>query len=230
MAEQLKHIAIDLNNRGVHLVRDGALDGAIFSFAKGLDLMKALLKTPKVCRVYQAAAAAAGDDDSVSSDDNGLAFLETYCHSDISHHLPEPSYVYCSPIEIPRASGTHPLKLSLWMVFNLGLAHHLNGIRESDISQLEKALRLYECVYRIRHEEDVDLAVVHAMALTNNLGHIHLALRNSQKSEKCFEQLLATLIYFVEGNNGDGIEMGNLNGFFCNATTLSMKKRSAPAA
>lgn len=240
-----RKIAIGHNNNGVRLLRTGDLPGAILEVAKGLDMMKSIMENPATVEMdTQQHNDNVDHDDSdsmVQTEEEGLslAFLETSCcegSSDgaMDYQQHQPSYVFCSPIEISAEFSSLPtLKLSLLMVFNLALAHHLHGIHSSDYVQLEKALRLYECVYRISHEEEVHLSVLHAMALTNNMGHVHLNLHDTHKSQKCFEQLLATLIYFVEvSGDGDNSkkEMESLQGFFSNATGLSMPKGSAPAA
>mmetsp|Transcript_8730 Transcript_8730/g.15897 ORF Transcript_8730/g.15897 Transcript_8730/m.15897 type:complete len:229 (+) Transcript_8730:148-834(+) len=228
MAQHIRNAAIELNNNGVQLLKAGDLNAAIYTVAKGLDMMKTIMENPQNVETHSSTDE--DDENMLNEDDLKLAFMETSCDNHGMCHQ-QPSYVFCSPIEIPAdATGLLPLKVSLLMVFNLALAHHLNGIKTSDCDQLEKALRLYECVYRISHEENVDLSVLHAMALTNNLGHIHLILQDTQKSQKCFEQLLATLIYFVEVSENNSDEIENLKGFFSNATGLSMTKCTAPAA
>jgi hypothetical protein len=229
----IRSTAIDHNNRGVRLLRSGDFTTAIFRVAQGLDMMKTIMENPT--QMDSETRWEEGQQDNYESavidEDLNLAFLETTCGDSVAIcYQQESSYVFCSPIQIPTNTSIPPLKISLWMVFNLALAHHLNGIQTSDCDHLEKALRLYECVYRISHEEGVDLSVLHAMALTNNLGHVHLILQDTQKSQKCFEQLLATLIYFVEVSDGNTREIKSLKGFFSNATGLSRTKMSAPAA
>jgi tetratricopeptide (TPR) repeat protein len=234
MAQQPQHIrnsAIELNNRGVQLLRNGDLPEAICVIAQGLDMMKTILESPRTVET-QTESVVDEDFDGMIVEDLNLSFMETSCdHINSLYYQQQQSYVFCSPTEIPSDAALPSLKVSLLMVFNLALAHHLNGIQVSDYDQLEKALRLYECVYRISHEEEVDLSVLHAMALTNNLGHIHLILEDTQKSQKCFEQLLATLIYYVEVSDGQNErEIESMKGFFSNATGLSMIKSTAPAA
>ncbi|KAG7361768.1 hypothetical protein IV203_036869 [Nitzschia inconspicua] len=228
---ETRKAAIECNNEGVRLLRSGDLGGAIIRLAKGLDIIKNLLEgySPMEMEILGPEGESVDIDTSADMD---LSFLETSNEDSVTTacYQQQPSYVFCSPIEISTETALRHLKISLLMVFNLALAHHLNGIQTSDRDQLEKALRLYECAYCISHEEEVDLSVLHAMALTNNLGHIHLVLHDTQKSQKCFEQLLATLIYFVEVSDGDNKEIENLKGFFSNATGLSMIKASAPAA
>ena len=226
--QKIRSNAIASNNRGVKLLKAGDLTGAICTLAQGLDSMKCIMEEPG----FEGETIDSGDDMDVEEEPS-LSFMETCCDTSVSpcHPQPdEPSYVFCSPIELKTNTTIPSLKISLFIIFNLGLTHHLNGIRTSDREQLEKALRLYECVYRISHEEDVDLSVLHAMALTNNLGHVHLILKDTHKSQKCFEQLLATLIYFVEVSDGNTKEIESLKGFFVNATNLSMVKQSAAAA
>ncbi|KAL3916234.1 MAG: hypothetical protein SGILL_005272 [Bacillariaceae sp.] len=214
------------------MLRSGDLVGAIISLAKGLDTMKYVMENPGLDT--DLSSSSQEDVGMDVEEETNLDFMKTSGNatsaSSCCQQADDSSYVFCSPIEIRPAASTPSLKVSLFIIFNLALAHHLNGIRQSDRDQLEKALKLYECVYRISHEEEVDLSVLHAMALTNNLGHVHLILKDTLKSQKCFEQLLATLIYFVEVSDGERKEIENLNGFFSNATGLSMKKEGAAAA
>jgi tetratricopeptide (TPR) repeat protein len=228
--QAIRRAAIADNNEGVRLLREGDLASAILKIARGLEMMKAILEEPADIRIDVHSEEVS--DELLSVEDLNLAFMETSFGdaAAASCYQQQSSYVFCSPIEIPIETSLLPLKISLLMVFNLALAHHLNGIQTSNCDHLEKALRLYECVYRISQEEEVGLSVLHAMALTNNLGHVHLVLRDTFKSQKCFEQLLATLIYFVEVSDGDSNEIKSLMGFFSNATGFSMKKSSAPAA
>jgi hypothetical protein len=228
----IRSMAIEHNNNGVRLLRSGDFSGAVFRVSQGLDMIKTIMENPTQMDSERRLEEEHQHNDSIIFEDLNLAFLETTCDdsSSLCHQQESKSYVFCSPIQIPTETAIPALKLALWMVFNLALAHHLDGIQSSDCDHLDKALRLYECVYRISHEEGVDLSVLHAMALTNNLGHVHLVLKDTLKSQKCFEQLLATLIYFVEVSDGNTKEIENLTGFFSNATGLSMTKMSAPAA
>jgi hypothetical protein len=226
----IRSMAVEHNNRGVRLLRSGDFINATVRVTQGLDMMKTIMENPTQIDSETRWEQQEQQDHEIHEDLN-LAFIETTCGDSAAIcHQQDSSYVFCSPIQIPTDTTFSPLKISLWMVFNLALAHHLHGIQSSDCDHLEKALRLYECVYRISNEEDVDLSVLHAMALTNNLGHVHLILKDTQKSQKCFQQLLATLIYFVEVSDGNTSEIESLKGFFSNATGLSMTKMSAPAA
>ena len=225
--QKIRSKAIASNNRGVQLLKAGDLTGAIYALAQGLDSMKSIMEDPGFQAAAENSDSSSSDCMDLDQEEPSLAFMETCCDASVSPCHPqaeEPSYVFCSPIELKTSTAIPSLKISLFIIFNLVLTHHLNGIRQSDREQLEKALRLYECVYRISHEEDVDLSVLHAMALTNNLGHVHLILKDTHKSQKCFEQLLATLIYFVEVSDGNTKEIESLKGFFSNATSLSMVK------
>jgi hypothetical protein len=225
----LRNHAISCNNLGVNLLKSGDLTGAITALVNGLDSMKHVMENP----CLDVETPEQDHMDCVHTEDDNLSFMETSCDTSSSPCQPqadESSYVFCSPIAIKTATTIPSLKIALFVIFNLALAHHLNGIHQSEREQLEKALRLYECVYRISHEEEVDLSVLHAMALTNNLGHVHLVLKDTHKSQKCFEQLLATLIYFVEVSDGDSKQIDNLKAFFTNATNLAMVKQAAAAA
>ena len=152
----------------------------------------------------------------------------TFLYEDLS--ASKSSYIFCSPVSITEASpNISALKVSVILIFNLALSHHLFAVERQCPGEFLKAQRLYELVHQIQKQEDLELCVLHNMALANNLGHVHQSLNNAQKSRMCFEHLLATLMYFVEGGDGDKVE--HLQGFFRNAAPLILGDISlAPAA
>jgi tetratricopeptide (TPR) repeat protein len=231
MLEKTCRRAIRLNNRGVRFLRKGLFEDASEIIVKGLELVKTAMRETEE-----------NDEQICSSDDHiisagtstDFAFLEAYSHSsslDGECQSQEPSYhVFCSPIEIlvNAVELMSPVHISIVQIFNLALAQHLSGIQNSSLERFEKALKLYELVHKIQFQEQVELSFLHTMALTNNLGHIHMCLKNTRRSKLCFEQLLTMLMYFVEGGEGEKVE--HLEGFFLNVTSLVLRTSAAPAA
>lgn len=299
-----RDMAIDLNNRGVRMIRMNDFNGAIVACAKALNLMKkkdviqhdhqhhhqhvdddTAITTAVECTT----SATAHDTPTTSTTPHAsgqatntrISHQQKYCHSDGKASC-GPGYVFCSPIEIPKndtnisSSGSHvetgslsSLELSLMITFNIGLAYHLLGIRnlnhnhnhnqstdsdsgntgmgKSQQLELHKATRLYECVYKTCHTQNVSLCLIHSMGLINNLGHVHWVLNHTYESQKCFEQLLETLMYYVDCRRRrfrDDYQGGSshyqhpyhsdhhhhpgeieqqLQGFFANASLLSNK-------
>ena len=135
--------------------------------------------------------------------------------------------IYQHPIQIPynmiTDADTSGL-VSTAITFNLALANHLNGLRTENKSWLSTASRLYEYGFsleRIRGNSFVSPFFL--MAVLNNLGHIHMANREIDRSQKCFRQLLSTLIYLtqIKGFNPKDLEM------FYGNTTISSRCAAA---
>jgi tetratricopeptide (TPR) repeat protein len=231
MLEQACRGAIRLNNRGVRSLRKGLYEDASAIILEGLELVKTAMRDTDENdeQIYSS-------DDHIISLGTDFVFLEasssSYSLDGECQSQQELSYhVFFSPVEIPVNSvqlAISPHQISLFLIFNLALAHHLGGIKNSNLEQFENALKLYELVHKMQFQEQVELSYLFTMALTNNLGHIHLCLKNTRRSKQCFEHLLAILMYFVEGGEGEKVE--HLEGFFYNATSLVLRTSPAPAA
>ena len=162
-----------------------------------------------------------------------------------SHHIAvEPTcfpcdesnpFVYSTPLRISEAVAMDDyecsVKMSVAIMFNLALSHHLNGVknsRSSDPDTLTHAVALYELAYQLQMQEDIEVSVETTMAIINNLGHVHRMLDDQEKASQCFNHLLSTML-FVQ-SLGDIDVSCKTEGFFHNVTHLILKKSGAPAA
>jgi hypothetical protein len=94
--------------------------------------------------------------------------------------------VYSSPLRLLETSSlttdfnTHVL-LSVIIVFNLALVHHLSGLEEDPSSgavKLDKAASLYMLVQRMLTQQVLDHAVLFIfLAATNNMGQARMENR-----------------------------------------------------
>ena len=121
-------------------------------------------------------------------------------------------------------------KYSFAILFNLALAHHLAGMEcpESRKGKLRKALRLYEFAYSIQVQEDIQLQIKYTLGMVNNLGHIQELLGDHQKAHQCFQHLLSTLMYVLEG--GEANEDGKWDIFLHNVSHLILRESALAAA
>jgi hypothetical protein len=83
-------------------------------------------------------------------------------------------------------------------------------MEKKEIPRLRTVARLYEyglSLERVRGHYSV--SPLFLMAILNNLGQIHRIIEENEKSEKCFRQLLSTLMYLVQikGANPSDLEM-----------------------
>jgi hypothetical protein len=145
-------------------------------------------------------------------------------------------YIYRRAIRVSQCSmqEEHSMgaTLSLIIIFNLALAHHLSAIQQQMCRRrLQKALQLYELAYQLQLEEQQEQQVSSlrfTMIIANNLGEIHRAVNNNSKHVMCLQHLLSTMMYLVDCRiPADSIE---LDGFFRNTLQLILKNKCASAA
>ena len=144
--------------------------------------------------------------------------------------------VFSTPISIQN-DGSSTLeaynRFSFGIMFNLALAHHLGGLNCHDQTReakLQKALRLYEFAYSIQMQEDLSLQLVYTLGMMNNLGHIQDALGDKEKSQQCYQHLLSTLMFVMEGQDS-GCCSEEMELFLNNVTHLVLRETDlAPAA
>jgi tetratricopeptide (TPR) repeat protein len=240
MTDQVFLPSIRLNNQGLEYLERRRYEDAIFVFTQALS---SILATKGALGVAQeeinTVVKDCCNDVLESSDNEDYCFVEMQVQC-LDSEAAVSSYVFTSPIMIPeesihqsagsnsRGSMLSAVKISVILTFNLALAHHFRAIESNSMDAFERALRLYELVHQIQREEDMELCVLHSLALANNLGHAHLALNNTHRSKQCFEHLLATLMYFVEG--GECEKDDAMQRFFRNTVPLILKEKVVAAA
>ena len=168
---------------------------------------------------------------------------ETFPDADSLKHNYESDYIYRHPIYIPedkvlihinrmsidKYSGVAAL-LSVIAMFNLALAHQLDGMEHSrnwEVS-LRKSARLYELANQLASVHDIECGALFLLSVANNLGHVYKTLSCPNKATKFFEHLLCTLLYLTEGCRCEGIPA--LSGFFRSTHYLSIQDSCAGAA
>ena len=232
-------IASKISNGGVELLKRAKYGEAISSFTSALAKVKEML--------------VADEDEDISSDEqhqqcaeDSTVFSRASFPSSMSSletremmMLVDPNQrsIFCQPIILRAGKDERPtLKLynrfSFAIMFNLALAHHLSWMESpgaSRLGKLRKALRLYEYAYSIQMQEDVQLQITYTLGMVNNLGHIQEHLGEVQKAHQCFQHLLSTLMYVIEGGE-EGSEEGQWDVFFHNITHLVLRETALAAA
>lgn len=144
-------------------------------------------------------------------------------------------FLFRDPIEIPihtvlKSSPSTRLfvKLSIVFIYNLALAFHLSAIQTRDNFQLERAKRLYEYAFQMHLEENCDVTLLYSMALLNNLGLIYKATDEDERSQKCFRNMLSTMMYLLASDEARNISQWG--GLLSNVLGLILQDRVAPAA
>mmetsp|Transcript_5196 Transcript_5196/g.10687 ORF Transcript_5196/g.10687 Transcript_5196/m.10687 type:complete len:245 (-) Transcript_5196:183-917(-) len=236
--------AAALNNEGIAHLEARCYDQAIEKITKSLGLVREQLSlTQSKCNGPNCCVCSTCKS---ISEGNGS---DTFCFRDrkLSQHgiLKRPSldevvddedlFIFTNPMLITmKASPPHCYNyyvgLSFIVLFNLALAYHQHGSRTNCQLQLQKALRLYELAYTVHIKEDLTLTVMQALAIVNNLGHLHALLGNKESSQKCFDNLLSTLMYIQEYRSDD-VDAQHVDGFMSNVlSSMLTGPKSAAAA
>jgi tetratricopeptide (TPR) repeat protein len=107
----------------------------------------------------------------------------------------------------------HYIRLSFVYLYNLALTHHLAYVHDvpfllvatnhpkastSSTEHLIKALTLYELAVSVQsaEQDSFHVTALQSMAILNNLGMVHKVLGNHDRAQDCFENLLATILYY----------------------------------
>ena len=120
------------------------------------------------------------------------------------------------------------LTLSVLLIFNLALAHHLGGLEGTKkVGMLEKAVYFYTLSQQMFAQQSLD-TITFILAVTNNIGQIRKTLGQTEVADELFQRLLTTLIYLTE-YDWDITNAFLLEGFFQNTTHLVLKKSHSAA-
>jgi hypothetical protein len=226
-----------LNNDAAMCIKVGDYDNAISSLQRAVKKVRLAISSDLTPDQYLEDVVAGVDDDrplcSFLSTDSSC-FLKSV-RNDSQHTI------FRSPIflnqPLPLTNSLFYEKISYVIVYNLALAYHLKAMtsqlsRRMIFITFERALRQYEnalCV--LMGSPEIDFSILHTLAIVCNLGHLHCVLGNKERSDLCYQNLLSTMIYLVDGGEVDTIE-GTipLDGFFSNVMPLISNMSSAPAA
>ena len=127
-----------------------------------------------------------------------------------------------------RPGHSPGITLSLVIILNLAMAHHLSAIEHGYCRKgLQKALHLYELAHELQLVEEI-YSPRGTMIIANNVGEIHQAVKNHAKHTMCLQHLLSTMMYMIDCRiPTSSVE---LEGFFRNTTQLILHNNCASAA
>jgi tetratricopeptide (TPR) repeat protein len=251
-------LAQKLNNRGALCIETGRYERAIATLTKALRLCKRVA-SDETCRCRfcgldecMSMNQSVPPHRSLTRQDAGSSF---YGDCDSSRRMPRRSqeetsssedfecrggYIYRNPIHVSPHSMQegHSMgaTLSLIVIFNLALAHHLAAVQNSMCQRrLQKALQLYKLayqlyqLYQLEEQPMQEVNLLHfTMIFANNLGEVHRTVNNRSEHMMFLQHLLSTIMYLVDCHiPAESIE---LDGFFRNTSQLILQKRCASAA
>lgn len=225
-------LAQRLNNRGAYYFETGEYDKAIAHLIKALKTWESVARDEAGCecsscsldecimRNRQESAY-----DGYRSMTKGVSFVDDSCDQ-------EERFIYRRPIYAPDsfadANHTPGVTLSLIIILNLAMAHHVSAIEKQLCRKsLQKALQLYELAHQLQLEEYI-CSPRATMIIANNVGEIHRAVENRSKHNMCLQHLLSTMMYMID--NGIPTVSLEFEGFFRNTTQLILHDHCAGAA
>jgi tetratricopeptide (TPR) repeat protein len=155
----------------------------------------------------------------------------------LTSQLDQPCYFYQQAVYFPLSTDSSldstesslesKTCLSVILLFNLALCHHLSAMKSFSKILLRKAAVLYALALDLASEMDMD-TLFFSMATINNLGHIHDVLGDAETATECFTHLLSILIFQMHHDRA--FQVSGLDGFFRNTSYLILLDHTADAA
>lgn len=148
------------------------------------------------------------------------------------------SYVYTKPLLLPKCcieeDHNMGIVLTLMILFNLALAHHLKAMSMDDLQRckkvLDQSLKLYELTYQLHIDsEESGGSLRFTMIIANNLGQIHKLAGNDEKHQMCLQHLLSAIMYMVD-SYGHRWDSSDMDGFYRNVLPIMISGNCAQAA
>ena len=204
------------------------------------------------------------DDDDRGDDDDDVGDNRHWSHPQLEQHqqshVVEKSehygFVYRRPLLVNQHSidmGHYMgVTLSLIIMFNTALAHHLKAIHtpaydiKNRFAALQQALQLYELAYQLHadyiekhpfcnndNNSNYDQNLVNlrlTMLVMNNLSEIHRIAGNSTKHELCLQHLLSSMMYMSHHCNVVVLSPKEIDGFYHNVSPIMMTQVCAAVA
>ena len=228
-------LAISLNNQGVEFLNLGCYERAAECVSKALELVRGEFcddRSRPVPWRTKGVAEAVPVPEYLFQDLTKSAKNEYRT----SEGKEESSFVFDKPLHIvdpvsPPSSFCYEylVSLSIMLLYNLALIHHLHGLESSESARLHKATALYELAYSVQINEDLSVSTLHTIAIVNNLGQIHEQLGEMARSHQYFRHVLTALMYAQ--NTGDKEVALHQVGFVTNVLPLIFPQtKPAPAA
>ncbi len=150
----------------------------------------------------------------------------------------EESFVYSNPLLVPKCCIEEDhymgIVLTLMILFNLSLAHHLKAVATDDSQKcnklLDQSLKLYELTYQLHIDSDQSVGSLRfTMIIANNLGQIHKLAGNTEKHQLCLQHLLSAIMYMLD-SFGLRLDSRDMDGFYQSVLPIMVSEHCAKAA
>jgi hypothetical protein len=244
----------ELNSKGIHVLKQRQNADAIQFFFEGLRIGRSLFNPQLLIPTFIPGAKSCGrspptfhesfaeqqsprnrimfsvalpEQDQLVADHNDFFSI----HNRALHFSTGHNYKNIPESGVPRSFCLH---MSGIFLYNIGLAHHLEGLQRGNSQLLAKALDFYSMAHLtfIPLEVQAQLLNLGELAIVNNIGHIHACFRNIEATRLCGGELCRRLLIFKCVTPTTGLdENDEYNIFFLNMAFISRSKYlCAPSA
>jgi tetratricopeptide (TPR) repeat protein len=192
---------VHLNNYGASFLKSADYKNAVKTLARGLQASRRLLEK-LIENQEDTTLSACGLDSMMNQPYHPQNSNESDCNAD--------TYLYQLPIHVTeelRTTYSSYVMVSVSLIFNLALAHHLlalSGNHENPRALLRKAARFYEYGFDLQQGQGRAPSEIFCMASLNNLGQVYQALGEKESAKKCFQYLISTIMELARCQELDG--------------------------
>jgi hypothetical protein len=218
-----------LNSRGAFYIERGEHDKAINVLVKALKLWETVdeAEISSCCSIDECILQARHLSPQAIFNRNQASSKQA-SHGDSEQER----FIYRQPIvttgHFLRKDHAPGNTLSLIIILNLAMAHHLSAIENGLCRRrLQKGLHLYELAHQLQMDEGI-CSPQATMIIANNVGEIHRAVNNHSKHAMCLQHLLSTMMYMVDNQATENT--AEWDGFLRNTSQLILHNNCAGAA
>jgi hypothetical protein len=237
---------VKLNNEAALQIQRGEYAQAVSTLSTALVSMKESIKNGQCYqdRSETAAADAGSALEFLSPSEDEYCSISLLSSRKINNIKCDHWFLYEDPVSVKAERALSSQKcveiLSYSIVYNLGLCHHLKALYEDastiNTALLQRAVTFYNHAQKLMlaHDMDMDMDMLHTLAIANNLGHAYHFLHNEPTAKVCFQRLLNAIMCISEsGQEGRRILTSRelcFDGFLTNVMYFIGSSSAAPAA
>jgi tetratricopeptide (TPR) repeat protein len=210
---------LEFNNEGIEQLRKGNFDIALGNLVNSLTAAKSMLrllgtgptdndgsgsfmKEGETTSTIKQRPNVSIDTSSILGFEDNMCLFEDHDVTTTQSQEVYRNVFLLSPSWFADLDYKKMLTVSVAIVFNLALTHHLRAIAsvknltaEEQESRFLQALDLYELAHSMQSNGETMLCMEFSCAVACNLGNIHREVGDVDRSKRCFQHLHTLMIY-----------------------------------
>jgi hypothetical protein len=240
----MSRCCLDLNNAGVDLLRCGDVNASMRTLVKALGAAKGMLKLlgeSANSATYTLRRKSTKQRPTVIIDTTKfLAGGQSRVTQDANNKEGDQQNIYLRAFFLTESwfvsmDYKEMLTVSVAVVFNLALAHHVRALACSHLCEhderLLQALDLYELAHSMQQEGETLFSMELSCAIACNLGNIHRMRGDEERTKQCFQHLHMLLVFVQQTcDKSEKLSAAATDAFSRCICTLLNQSTTAPAA